>query len=173
MNERLAMIAEHLGESDLEQAIESKLNQLGFAEANLLNKLEDKIDPEGIYNVYDHDGEVSYKKRAKTYLVANRFDERYVLKIADLEEGEVSRLNLCVELGRVRMARLEKELQKIRDRVSKSMDTFNELQLNEIMYGIPCSDRAIKWHQAMFGEPEIEVLPQQVVLFHDWKVDGF
>ena len=171
MNERLVMIAEKLGEANLKETIESNLVKLQHVEVSLLNKLEEDIDPDGIYNLSS--GNISFKRRAKTYLITNDIGEKFVIKIAELEEGEVSRLGLWVELGKVRIARMEKKLHKFRSRISRNQIRLSELHLNEILYDVPCSDKAIKWHQAMFGEPEIEVLPQLEFQSHDWNADGF
>jgi hypothetical protein len=43
------MLAEKLGEADLKESIESKLDQLGFVEANLLNKLGRAFDELVVY----------------------------------------------------------------------------------------------------------------------------
>jgi hypothetical protein len=136
-----------------------------------LKKLEEDIDPDGIYNLSS--GNISFKRRAKTYLITNNIGEKFVIKNAELEDGEVSRLGLWVELGKVRMARLENELEKIQNRISSMRDSLIELELNETLYDVPCSDKVIKWHQMAFGEPEIEVVAQRAVQFHDWKESGF
>ena len=170
MNERLVMIAEKLGESSLKESLESNLVKLRHEEVSLLNKLEAEIDPDAIYSF---SGEISYTRRAKTYLISNKLDEKYVIKISELEEGEVSRLGLWVELGKVRKARLEDEFEKIQNRISSMRDSLIELELNETLYDVPCSDKVIKWHQMAFGEPEIEVVAQRAVQFHDWKESGF
>ena len=81
--------------------------------------------------IYDHLGrKLECEERAKTFRVKSMVGSVFVIKKSELLLGDVERTYCRLELGSVRMARLDDEIESLERYVEIAYEKIQELNLN-------------------------------------------